>query len=225
MNITIKLDLNLNKTLAKGKVSSTIPPACPTLKLFLFDPKVLEGPLSHDEAQAVVAEPAYWSFCWASGQVLAQFILKHPETVKGKTVLDFGSGSGVVAIAAAKAGASKVIACDIDADALDACIANASLNEVQLDISNDFFAFEDQVDIITAADVLYDRDNLELLDLFTAKCDQVLLADSRVKTLPSSAYEHLDTIEARTCPDLNEFEEFNQVRIYLSKSIEKENNC
>lgn len=217
MNNVDKLNSNLNKTLSKGRVTSTKPPAAPNLDLYLFDPKVLEGPLSHDEAQAVVAEPAYWSFCWASGQVLANFILSNPEYVEGKTVLDFGSGSGVVAVAAALAGAKEVIACDIDSDALDACTANAELNKVELKLSDDFMAFDKKVDIITAADVLYDKDNHELLDLFTTKCDEVLLADSRVKVLPSSAYNLLETREARTCPDLNEFEEFNKVRIYLSK--------
>lgn len=216
MNKIDKLNANLHKTLKKGRVSPTSPPACTELKLYLFDPQVLEGPLSHDEAQAVVAEPAYWSFCWASGQVLAQFILENPEYVKGKKVLDFGSGSGVVAVAAALAGAKEVIACDIDADALDACITNAELNNVELSLSEDFFAIKERVDIITAADVLYDKDNHQLLDLFTQKCGQVLLADSRVKVLPSISYQHVTTQEARTWPDLNEFEEFNKVRIYTS---------
>ncbi|KZY37661.1 MULTISPECIES: methyltransferase [unclassified Oleiphilus] len=218
MNTVDTLNANLNKTLAKGRVKATKPPACPAIGLYLFDPAVLQGPLSHDEAQAVVAEPAYWSFCWASGQVLAQFILENPEYVRGKTVLDFGSGSGVVAVAAAKAGAKKVIACDIDSDALEACRANAELNSLSFDYSEDFMAFDEELDLITAADVLYDKDNHDLLDLFTTKCPQVLLADSRVKVLPSSAYDLLEVKEARTCPDLNEFEEFNKVRIYHSNT-------
>ena len=100
------LNTHLGKTLSRGKVTPTQPAGCPQISLYLFDPRVLEGPLSHDEAQAVVAEPAYWSFCWASGQVLAAYILEHPQLVAGKRVLDFGSGSGVVAIAAAMAGAA-----------------------------------------------------------------------------------------------------------------------
>lgn len=216
MSNTEKLNQNLNKTLAKGRVANTCPPACKDLELFLFDPEVLQGPLSHDEAQAVVAEPAYWSFCWASGQVLASFILKNPAYVAGKVILDFGSGSGIVAVAAAKAGAKRVIACDIDGDALDACEANAALNKVKLEYCNDFNGFGEKVDLICAADVLYDPDNHELLDRFTQASRQVLLADSRVKTLPSSAYTLVDTQEARTWPDLNEFEEFNQVRIYTA---------
>lgn len=109
-----RLNAHLRKTLRRGRVAVTRPAGCPELALYLFDPAVLDGPLSHDEAQAVVAEPAYWSFCWASGQVLARWLLRHPERVAGQTVLDFGTGSGVVAVAAAKAGAARVIACDLD---------------------------------------------------------------------------------------------------------------
>jgi predicted nicotinamide N-methyase len=216
MTDTNKLNLNLNKTLAKGRVALTQATGCPEISLYLFDPQVLEGPLSHEEAQAVVAEPAYWSFCWASGQVLASYILKNPEYVKDKVVVDFGSGSGVVALAAAAAGAKKVFACDIDLDALDAISANASINGVDLIPIDDFSKIIDKIDLITAADVLYDKDNHSLLDFFIEESRRVLLADSRVKTLPSSAYHYLETIEARTWPDLNEFEEFNQVRIYAS---------
>lgn len=209
-----KLVDNLKKTLSKGQVKLSRPAGCRAIQLYLFDPAVLEGPIPHEEAQAVVAEPAYWSFCWASGQVLAQYILDHPEHVKDQTVVDMGSGSGIVAIAAALAGAHRVIACDIDADALDAVRANAVANQVAIETSNDFFAITDDVDLITAADVLYDRDNYDFLNAFTNKARTVLLADSRVKTLPVNHYRLQTSIEARTWPDLNEFEEFNQVRIY-----------
>ncbi len=212
------LNSYLQLTLKKSRVMATQPAGCPSISLYLFDPAVLEGPISHEEAQAVVAEPAYWSFCWASGQVLAQYILSHPEYVKNKTVVDFGSGSGIVAIAAALSGAKKVFACDLDRQALDACSINATLNKVDLKCVADMAAIEDAIDLIVAADVLYDKDNYPLLDLFRAKAHQVLLADSRVKILPSENYQQIDCMEARTWPDLNEFEEFNQVRIYLSKN-------
>lgn len=215
------LSHHLQQTLKKSRVKVSHLPTCPNISLYLFDPAVLEGPISHDEAQAVLAEPAYWSFCWASGQVLAQYILSKPEYVKGKTVVDFGSGSGVVAIAAALSGAQKVFACDIDTQALDACAINAKLNEVDIYCVSDFNTITDDIDLIIAADVLYDKDNYPLLDFFLSKANQVLLADSRVKILPSDHYRQIDCIEARTWPDLNEFEEFNQVKIYLSKSAQK----
>jgi len=212
------LNLNLRKTLNKGSVSLTNPAGCPSINLFLFDPDVLQGPLSHEEAQAVVAEPAYWSFCWASGQVLASYILAHPELVTGKIVVDFGSGSGVVAIASAMSGAKRVYACDSDHDALDSVISNANANQVNVIVIDKLDKVPEDIDLITAADVLYDQENHLLLDYFFQQSKQVLVADSRVKTLPSKHYDLLTVLEACTWPDLNEFEEFNQVRLYISKN-------
>ncbi len=209
-----RLNAHLRKTLPRGRVAVTRPAGCPELALYLFDPAVLDGPLSHDEAQAVVAEPAYWSFCWASGQVLARWLLRHPERVAGQTVLDFGTGSGVVAVAAAKAGAARVIACDLDPAALDAARANAHLNGVALECCDDWHRRSGAIDVITAADVLYDPDNRPLLEAFRSSASEVLLADSRVRDLGNEAYRCEAVVAARTWPDLNEFEEFNRVRIY-----------
>lgn len=214
MTSLTQLENSLRHTLSKARLTLTCPPYCPEVKLNLYDPSVLEGPISHDEAQKVVAEPAYWSFCWASGQVLAAYILANPESVKGKRVLDVGSGSGVVAVAAALGGAASVIACDIDADALLACQVNAASNGIELETLDDLSKVQGAVDLITAADVLYDRDNFELLGRFKHIAPKILLADSRVKQFPDQDYTLLTKQEARTCPDLNEFEEFNIVRIY-----------
>ncbi len=208
----------MSRTLRRGRVALSRPAGCPSLALYLFDPAVLEGPLTHDEAQAVVAEPAYWAFCWASGQVLAQFILDHPERVAGKRVIDFGSGSGVVAIAAAKAGAREVVACDIDPDALIAIAANAQVNGVAVTVCGDWTAREGKFDVITAADVLYDPENRPLLGYFLEGAPEVLLADSRVKDLGDTRYRLQAVREGRTWPDLHEFEEFNRVRIYLASA-------
>jgi len=210
------LNAHLAKTLSRGRVAVTRPAGCPDIALYLFDPLVLEGPISHEDAQAVVAEPAYWSFCWASGQVLAAYVLQHPELVAGKRVLDFGSGSGVVAIAASMAGAAEAIACDIDPAALDAAAANARLNGVSVSLCNDWAGRESGLDLVTAADVLYDPENRPLLGEFRQAAPRVLLADSRLKNLNNAAYRRQEIREARTWPDLHEFEEFNQVKIYLA---------
>ena len=74
--------------------------------------------------------PPFWAFPWAGGQGLARYILDHPETVAGRAVLDVASGSGLVAIAAAKAGARSVLAADIDDNALTAIALNAAANAV-----------------------------------------------------------------------------------------------
>lgn len=212
-----QLDRHLQQTLTRGRVRETRPAGCPDIALHLFDASVLEGPLTHEEAQAVVAEPAYWSFCWASGQVLAAWLLAHPEQVAGRRVLDFGCGSGIVGIAAAIAGAREVIACDSDPAALIAAQTNARLNGVALTSCPGWDFRPSGVEVLLAADVLYDRDNLPLLKAFRDAVPRVLLADSRLRNMPNQQYSLEAEGEARTWPDLNEFEEFNRVKIYRAE--------
>ena len=145
---------------------------------------------------------------------LARFLAEQPQWVRGKRVLDFGAGSGVAAIAAAKAGALQVMACDLDPLALAACRANAELNGVQLSYSSDFFAEEDRFDLILVADVLYDPENLPLLDQFLTRGQQTLVADSRVRDFKHPLYRQLDTLKALTLPDLAEPHEFRNVSLY-----------
>jgi SAM-dependent methyltransferase len=114
--------------------------------------------------------------------VLAEYLLSHPEWVKGRCVVDVGPGSGVVAIAAALAGAARVIACDLDQDALTATALNGAENRVEIELSQDLDTALAAADLVTAADILYDRENLPLLARFQ-QAAQVLLADSRVPDL------------------------------------------
>src|SRR6202035_418723 len=72
--------------------------------------------------------PPFWAFPWAGGQALARYVLDNPAVVRGRHVLDVASGSGLVAIAAAKAGAASVTAGDIDPDAVAAIHRNAAAN-------------------------------------------------------------------------------------------------
>jgi predicted nicotinamide N-methyase len=103
--------------------------------------------------------PPFWAFAWAGGQALARFLLDHPAEVAGRFVLDFGAGSGIVAIAAAKAGAAGVLASDIDDFAAAAIGANAALNGVQIDITTaDVIGNADpRWEVVTAGDVCYEQ--------------------------------------------------------------------
>ena len=204
--------------LADAFVSPQALPQCPELSLYLVDPKTMERPFTLDEIRSIWEHTAYWAFCWASGQVLARFILDNPNWVKDKTILDFGTGSGVVAVAAMKAGAKRVIACDIDQDALISCEENAKLNDVKFELSDDLFAIKDKdIDLLIAADVLYDRENLSFLDTFFDFAPQVLLADSRIKDFNHPDYGFMDKIESFTVPDLDELDEFRWVNLYEGK--------
>ncbi|KTC10597.1 50S ribosomal protein L11 methyltransferase [Pseudomonas viridiflava] len=185
-----------------------------TLKLWLIDADNMDRAFSPDETRRILEEPPYWSFCWASGLALARFLAEQPHWVKGKRVLDFGAGSGVAGIAAAKAGALEVVACDLDPLAIAACKSNADLNDVHLNYSADFFAEADRFDLILVADVLYDRSNLPLLDHFLSRGREALVADSRVRDFQHPVYERLDMLHALTLPDLAEPHEFRDVSLY-----------
>jgi predicted nicotinamide N-methyase len=184
------------------------------LRLWLIDAANMDRAFSPEETRRILEEPPYWSFCWASGLALARFLAEHPQWVEGKRVLDFGAGSGVAGIAAMKAGALEVVACDLDPVALASCKANADLNGVTLTYSADFFAEADRFDLILVADVLYDRANLPLLDQFLTRGKEALVADSRVRDFQHPLYERLGILEALTLPDLAEPWEFRRVSLY-----------
>ncbi|KQQ64411.1 methyltransferase [Pseudomonas sp. Leaf127] len=187
------------------------------LRLWLIDADNMNRAFSPEETRRILDEPPYWSFCWASGLALARFLAAHREWVAGKRVLDFGAGSGVAAIAAARAGALEVVACDLDPLALAACRANAALNGVELGYSADFFAEANRFDLILVADVLYDRANLPLLDQFLSRGREALVADSRVRDFQHPAYQRLASLQALTLPDLAEPHEFRQVSLYHAR--------
>nr|WP_232244979.1 50S ribosomal protein L11 methyltransferase [Pseudomonas citronellolis] len=184
------------------------------IALWLIDAQNMDRQFSPDETRRILEEPPYWCFCWASGLALARWLAERPQWVAGKRVLDFGAGSGIAAIAAAKAGAAEVVACDLDPLALAASRANAELNGVQLSYSEDFFGEEDRYDLILVADVLYDRANLPLLDAFLGKGREALVADSRVRDFQHPLYRRLDILDACTWPDLAEPHEFRKVSLY-----------
>ena len=190
-------------------------PLTPDIQLYLLNEDYPQHNLTREETQALMNEPPFWSFCWSSGQVLARWIMERKELVKGRAVLDFGTGSGIVAVAAARAGARKVLACDIDPVSLEAVKANAELNQVEIAVSEDFqSAASEGLDVILAADVLYDVDIFPFVKRFPELASDVILADSRVRDLSLEPYRKIGQGQAVTCPDLHEPEEYRQVSIY-----------
>ena len=188
------------------------------LKLWLIDPSTMQRPFSPEETQRLLDEPPYWCFCWASGLALAQWILQHPEQVAGKRVIDVGAGSGIVALAAKQAGAKSAVACDLDPIALQACRANAELNQLELCYSEDLFSESEPYDVLFAADVLYDAANLPLLNRFPDFAQQIIIADSRQRNFQHPLFSKSQTLYGETLPDLAEPDEFRQVSLYRSRS-------
>jgi len=214
----LSLQKALGELLGDARLSAEPLPGT-DIRLWLIDAQNMDREFSPDETRRILEEPPYWCFCWASGLVLAHWLAEKPEWVRGKRVLDFGAGSGIAAIAAAKAGAAEVVACDLDPLALDACRANAELNGVELSYSADFFQEEDRFDLIIVADVLYDRANLPLLDEFLGRGREALVADSRVRDFSHPLYQRLGILDGCTWPDLAEPAEFRHVSLYHAKRV------
>ena len=212
-----RLQQSLQGIIPSGRLEITRLPDCPFIRLLLLDGDYPQEDLDPQAVEQVMDNPLYWIFCWASGQVLAQFLLQSPQWVAGKRVLDFGCGSGVVAIAAALAGADEVIACDSDPLALQAVAHNARLNGVTLTMAPDYNAVEGPVDLIIAADVLYDRDNIPWLQRFAERAAQVLMADSRLKDFDHPPYRQIEQRTGCTVPDLDESAQYRDVRVYLAE--------
>ena len=112
----------------------TAPPLVPQIRLYLATEITPIWQATEETLARGAVPPPFWAFAWAGGQGLARYLLDHPELVAGREVLDIGSGSGIVAIAAAKAGASRVVAAEIDPFAAAAISLNARLNGVTVTV-------------------------------------------------------------------------------------------
>jgi predicted nicotinamide N-methyase len=135
------------------------PPHVPEIRLHLAEEAHDLWLKTEEELGIIGLPPPFWAFAWAGGQGLARYVLDHPEKVAGRRVLDFATGSGLVAIAACKAGAASVTASDVDAWANAACRLNAAANAVRFDVTtDDVIGRIGGFDLLLAGDVFYDRE-------------------------------------------------------------------
>ena len=155
-------------------------------------------------------DPPFWAFAWAGGQALARYLLDHPETVKDRQVIDIASGSGLVAIAAARAGAAAVTGYDIDPLAIAAITLNAAANDatvlaVEADILDTGGAGPD---VMLVADAFYERELARRVTRFAERCRargaDVLVGDFGRAYLPR---DRLAPLAAYDVPGLSELED------------------
>jgi len=138
------------------------PPLAPEIRLSLADEATDLWQKTEEELGQIGLPPPFWAFAWAGGQALARYVLDHPEIVAGRRALDFASGSGLVAIAAVKAGAAEVEASEIDAFALDAIALNAAQNGVRVTARpGDLVGSDEGWDVVLAGDISYQQDMAE----------------------------------------------------------------
>lgn len=178
------------------------PPLVPEITLLLADDIHRAWSALDEEA------PPFWAFAWVGGQALARHVLDHPDLVRGRRVLDLATGSGLVAIAAARAGATGVIASDTDARARRAVVLNAAANGVEVDVVGDVLdgSVALDVDVVLAGDVFYEQPMAGHVERF---CDEavavgvdVIVGDPGREYLPRKRCTALGTYEVTGTADL-----------------------
>jgi predicted nicotinamide N-methyase len=133
--------------------------SAPEIRLYLADEATQIWHQTEEEFGRTGLPPPFWAFAWAGGQALARYLIDHRSLVQDRRVLDFASGSGLVAIAAAKAGARSVEASEIDKFARAAIRLNARENDVAVAVrGGDLVGLDEGWDVIVAGDVSYERD-------------------------------------------------------------------
>lgn len=184
------------------------PPLVPEIRLHLASEVIPLWRKTEEELAEIGVPPPYWAFAWAGGQALARYLLDNPATVANKRVLDFGSGSGLVAIAAAKAGAAHVTAADIDPFAIAAIARNADANNVIVHaVADNVIGTSDRFDLIVVGDMCYERPLAEKLMawLESAKAD-ILLGDPGRTYFPKTGLVQLATYSVPTTRELEDRE-------------------
>jgi predicted nicotinamide N-methyase len=147
-----------SKRFILDNTSVTTPPHVPEIRLHLAGEAHDLWLKTEEELEEIGLPPPFWAFAWAGGQGLARYVLDHPQTVAGKRVVDFASGSGLVAIAAVKAGARSVQAVDIDPWTATAIELNSRLNDLEISFFNeDIIGSTLDADVLLAGDVFYDK--------------------------------------------------------------------
>ena len=181
----------------------------PEIKLHLAHESVPLWQKTEEELGEMGLPPPFWAFAWAGGQALARYVLDHPEVVKDKRVLDLASGSGLVGIAAMKAGAASVLAADIDAFALTAIAMNADANACDVkstgvDLLN---SAPQDFDVILVGDLFYEKQTAArcLAFLQKAKAD-VLIGDPGRSYLPKELLISVAQYQVPVSRDLEDSE-------------------
>ena len=189
------------------------PPHTPELVLHLADEVAPIWRMTEEALEEIGLPPPFWAFAWAGGQALARYVLDHPEIVAGRGVIDFASGSGIVAAAAAKAGAARVLAADIDPFCQAATAVNAEANGVALDYTSENLldaAPPAWAGVILAGDICYEKPLAERvmawLGAARAQGATVLIGDPGRSYFPREGLEKLAEYQVPTTRELEDME-------------------
>ena len=185
-------------------------PHAPEISLWLADEITPLWRLTEEELGEMGLPPPFWAFAWAGGQALARWLLDHPDQVAGQRVIDLATGSGLVAVAAMKAGAASVLAADIDPFCAAAVAANAKSNDVEIAFTdaNLLDAPPPPADLICAGDVFYEKPMAEAVMIWLKQAQangtRVIVGDPGRTYFPKSG---LTLLAEYTVPTTRELED------------------
>ncbi|MDH6574660.1 50S ribosomal protein L11 methyltransferase [Kitasatospora sp. MAP5-34] len=185
-------------------------PFVPEVRLYMADDAIALWETTEAARGEIGLPPPFWAFAWAGGVAVARYVLDHPQSVAGRTVLDLAAGSGLVGIAAAMRGAKSVRAAEIDAYAVAAIGVNAEANGVRVDA-----AVEDLLDgdgapaeVVLAGDVFYERAMaarfLPFLERALARGARVIVGDPGRAYLPRERFTALVAYDVPVVADLED---------------------
>jgi len=185
---------NVRRDFIRANTRLIAPPLAPEIRLWLADEAVPLWKKTEEELGAMGLPPPFWAFAWAGGQALARYTLDSPALVAGRRVLDFASGSGLVAIAAALSGAAAVEASDIDAFAIAAMEMNAAKNGVTITPRlENLIGADEGWEVVLAGDIAYEKGvaeaAMEWLAGLARRGATVLIGDPRRAYLPQDRLE------------------------------------
>lgn len=188
------------------------PPHAPELRLHLADEVTPIWRMTEEALGELGLPPPFWAFAWAGGQALARYLLDHPEEVVGKRVVDVASGSGLVAIAAMRAGAASALSADIDGFCGAAVALNAEANGVAVAFT-DVDLLDGPVpaaEVITAGDIFYEKPLAERVLAWLARAHgegrRVLIGDPGRSYFPGEGLVRLAEYRVATTRDLEDQE-------------------
>ena len=188
------------------------PPHAPELTLHLADEITPIWRLTEEDLAKIGLPPPFWAFAWAGGQALARYVLDNPDVVAGKRVVDFASGSGIVAIAAKRAGAASVLAADIDGYCGAAIGLNAAANGVEVDFTDlDLLdAPPPEADVFLAGDICSEKPLAERVMAWLAAARAggatVFIGDPGRTYFPRTGLIKLAEYQVATTRELEDFE-------------------
>jgi predicted nicotinamide N-methyase len=193
----------------RENTSILMPPLVPEIKLHLAHEALPIWQKTEDELGEIGLPPPFWAFAWAGGQALARYILDNPKIVRGQSVVDIASGSGLVGIAAMKAGAASVLAADIDQFSMAAIDLNATLNSVEISRTNDDLLVNPppHVDVILVGDLFYEKSVAEKCFAWLQQSNaQILIGDPGRSYLPKSKLTQIASYAVPVSRDLEDAE-------------------